>query len=70
MVYSGKVEDGPIKKALDSGRCPRCLCHLEPVDVHGHQQCSVCKFYIVECCNGELASSERTCHTHVEKGVD
>ena len=48
-----RVEDGPIKKALDSGRCPRCLCQMQPVDVHGHQQCAVCKFYIVECCDGE-----------------
>ena len=58
MVQRNKVvEDGPIKKALDSGRCPRCLCQMEPVEVHGHQQCSVCKFYVVECCNGESACS-------------
>ena len=35
-----RVEDGPIKKALDTGRCPRCLCQMQPVDVHGHQPVS------------------------------
>lgn len=58
MVQRPQIkEDGPIKKALDSGRCPRCLCQMQPVDVHGHQQCAVCKFYVVECCDGETCLS-------------
>jgi len=33
--------------------CPRCLAQIQPVSVHGHVQCPVCRLYIVECCNGE-----------------
>ena len=32
--------------------CPRCHATTQPIVVHGHTQCSVCKFYIEECCQG------------------
>jgi len=47
--------DGTLQKRMDAGRCPRCDTSLQPVEVHGHVQCAVCKLYINECCQGETA---------------
>ena len=34
-------------------RCPRCHSRLETIVVHGHEQCSICKSNIFECCSGD-----------------
>lgn len=55
--------DGTLQKRMDAGRCPRCDTSLQPVEVHGHVQCAVCKLYINECCQGETAEGENNDNT-------
>lgn len=38
--------------------CPICNQIYEPVDVHGHIQCSVCKNNIQPCCQGDTCSTD------------
>ena len=33
--------------------CPRCHNNIQPVVVHGHYQCTVCKSNIDDCCSGD-----------------
>ena len=33
--------------------CPRCHATIQPIMVHGHGQCPVCKSNIMDCCQGE-----------------
>ena len=33
--------------------CPRCHATIQPVVVHGHYQCQICKSNIDDCCSGE-----------------
>jgi len=59
LQYSPAVSDKPFGEAgkmqelLENSMCPRCHTSLPPVAVHGHIQCSACKLYISECCQGE-----------------
>ena len=34
--------------------CPRCHALIQPVAVHGHYQCQICKSNIDDCCSGEV----------------
>ena len=34
--------------------CPRCHATIQPVVVHGHYQCQICKSNIDDCCSGEI----------------
>ena len=34
--------------------CPRCHSIIQPVAVHGHYQCQICKSNIDDCCSGEV----------------
>ena len=34
------------------GVCQRCF-SIVVIDVHGHEQCVDCGFYVNECCQGE-----------------
>ena len=34
--------------------CPRCHATIQPVVVHGHYQCQICKSSIDDCCSGEI----------------
>ena len=52
---NGLQTDDEIDKRLSHGLCPRCMCTLEPVDVHGHLQCKFCQCVIKDCCDGEPA---------------
>ena len=40
--------------------CPRCHAVIQPVAVHGHYQCQICKSNIDDCCSGE------TCQPTIE----
>jgi hypothetical protein len=42
-----------ITKRLQNNLCPRCMCILEFVEVHGHRQCKYCNCIIQDCCDGE-----------------
>jgi hypothetical protein len=53
-------QSGKIKERLDNNQCPRCLCELPPVEVHGHVQCATCNLYIQECCQGEQVNQKDT----------
>jgi|UPI00012C85A7 hypothetical protein len=37
--------------------CPRCHAIIQPVVVHGHYQCQICKSNIDDCCSGEICQS-------------
>ena len=39
-------------------RCPRCQSRLETIVVHGHEQCSICKSNIIECCSGDTCGTD------------
>ena len=39
-------------------RCPRCSVPLKTIVVHGHESCIVCKSNIVECCTGDICSTD------------
>tara|TARA_B100001027_G_C16089804_1_gene251161 strand:+ start:264 stop:443 length:180 start_codon:yes stop_codon:yes gene_type:complete len=34
--------------------CPRCHSIIQPVVVHGHYQCQICKSNIDDCCSGKV----------------
>ena len=44
--------------------CPRCHSTIQPVVVHGHYQCPICKSNIDDCCQGEV------CQINLEDDVD
>lgn len=50
------IGDGSMQRNIRDGLCPRCQTQMQPVEVHGHVQCSVCHLVIEECCQGETAS--------------
>ena len=55
VIYSGfflNRDEDEIDKRLRHDLCPRCMCKLELVDVHGHRQCKFCKCVIEDCCEG------------------
>ncbi len=56
MIKNG---DGSIARLVADGLCPRCHTAMQPVEVHGHYQCSVCQLVINECCQGERADNEK-----------
>ncbi len=37
--------------------CPRCHTTIQPVVVHGHYQCQICKSNIDDCCSGEICQA-------------
>lgn len=54
-----------LPEAAQAGHpaCPRCHTPLRVVNVHGHDQCVVCKSNIRECCEGEVCQSETSMAT-------
>ena len=36
-------------------RCNRCGQLCDPIEMHGHTQCSLCGSVLEECCQGETA---------------
>ena len=46
LQYEPFGESGHIQKALDSGRCPKCLVTLPPAADDGSLNCYVCKLSI------------------------
>jgi len=47
-----------MREALDrqemicATHCPRCHAVLQKINVHGHDQCAVCRAIIEDCCQG------------------
>jgi len=44
--------------------CPRCSNRIEPIDVHGHEQCPACKSNINDCCQGEVKNEPVSINEH------
>ena len=40
--------------------CPRCQAITQPLVVHGHYQCQICKSNIDDCCQGEVCQPTTT----------
>ena len=47
--------------------CLWCNSHIQPIDVHGHAQCPICKTNIDPCCSGEQECSEVETLTNQEQ---
>jgi len=52
LIYSGHFIEDEVDKRINNGLCPRCMCTLKPMDVHGHLQCIFCNCVIKDCCDG------------------
>ena len=46
LQYPSFGDAGRIQKALDSGRCPKCLVNLPPAADDGSVHCNVCNLTI------------------------